>query len=296
MFEKRFEFFDRLFENIEELNIKSFMIWGPKGCLKKQIVKRLLERIYGYKFDSLYQNKPNFFSFVFGKQVQNEQLSDRSFLRELLNDILWQKRINDEIVTVYVEFGNDPQRMRDVVEVPDFFLKIVEEPPDNTYFIFLSDFQLMSTLKSRCIEIYVPLFSDKESTKLLIDMNKFFQDNKEFGDLIYGCPGLLDGKDEVILENMRERFQLMVNFIKSERSNKQNYSFDDVYKDPEPYLSLFFFKSQLLKLFKNREITADKYLEALGKIKLANEFYLNRVNPSSIFLITNFLLDSKELE
>ncbi|AWB10093.1 MAG TPA: hypothetical protein ENO30_05460 [Thermodesulfobium narugense] len=295
MFEKRLEQLDRLFDKVKELELKSFVVWGPKGCFKKQIVLRLLEKIYGYKFDSLYENKPNFFSFVFGKQVGNELLSDREFLREILNDVLWQKRINNEIITVYVEFGNDPQRMRDIVEVPDFFLKIVEEPPENTYFIFLSDFQIISTLRSRCIEIYAPLFSDEESAELLVSLDKNLENDEEFANLVYGCPGLLSDKDEATLKDIKEKVKLMKGFIKSEKFGNQSYLFDNIYKDVEPYLSIFFFKSQLLNLFKKREIDFDKYLSILNRIKIANEFYLNRVSPSSIFLITNFLLDSKEI-
>ncbi|AEE14390.1 hypothetical protein Thena_0756 [Thermodesulfobium narugense DSM 14796] len=295
MFEKRLEQFDRLFDKVKELELKSFAIWGPKGCFKKQIVLRLLESIYGYKFSSLYENKPNFFSFVFGKQVENELLSDRNFLREILNDVLWQKRINNEIITVYVEFGNDPQRMRDVVEIPDFFLKIVEEPPENTYFIFLSDFQIISTLRSRCIEIYAPLLSDRESIQLLVSLNKNLKNDEEFADLVYGCPGLLSDKDETTLINMKEKVKLMRSFIKSEKFGGKSYLFDSIYKDMEPYLSIFFFKSLLISLFKKKEIPVDKYLSILDRIKIANEFYVNRVNPSSIFLITNFLLDSKEI-
>jgi hypothetical protein len=294
VFNERLELFDKIFENIKEFNLKSFAIWGPKGNYKKQIINKLLEKIYGYKFGSLYENKPNFFSFVFGKQTDNELLSDRKFLRELLNDVLWQKRSNNEIITVFVEFGSDPQRIKDVVEIPDFFLKIVEEPPENTYFIFLSDFQLISTLRSRSIEIYVPLFSDKDTAEFLSNSDNPPVNNNDFVELVYGCPGILSGKDETFYKNMHDKIELMKGFIKSESLNNKSFLFDNIYKDTEPNLSLFFFKSQLLSLFKKRQISFDVYLSALEKIKLANKFYLSRVNPSSIFLISNFLLDFKE--
>ncbi|MEO1784414.1 hypothetical protein V4762_04985 [Thermodesulfobium sp. 4217-1] len=295
MFEERLEKFDKFFENVKEFNLRSFAVWGPKGNYKKQIINNFLEKIYGYKFDSLYENKPNFFSFVFGKQTENDLLSDRKFLRELLNDVLWQKRVNNEIITVFVEFGSDPQRIKDVVEIPDFFLKIVEEPPENTYFIFLSDFQLISTLRSRSIEIYAPLLSDKDTAEFLSKFDNASVNNKDFAELVYGCPGILSDKDETFFNSMLDKIELMKCFIKSEGMNDKNFLFDNVYKDTEPSLSLFFYKSQLLALFKKRQISFEIYLDALEKIKMANKFYLSRVNASSIFLISNFLLDFKEI-
>ncbi len=295
MFEERLEKFDKFFENVKEFNLRSFAVWGPKGNYKKQIINKLLEKIYGYKFDSLYENKPNFFSFVFGKQTENDLLSDRKFLRELLNDVLWQKRVNNEIITVFVEFGSDPQRIKDVVEVPDFFLKIVEEPPENTYFIFLSDFQLISTLRSRSIEIYVPLLSDVDTAEFLNKFDNPSLNNKDFVELVYGCPGILYGKDELFFNSMLDKIELMKCFIKSDGMRDKSFLFDNIYKDTEPSLSLFFFKSQLLALFKKRQISFEIYLDALEKIKMANKFYLSRVNASSIFLISNFLLDFKEI-
>ncbi|MGC8482120.1 MAG: hypothetical protein ACP5OE_00525 [Thermodesulfobium sp.] len=295
VFEERLEKFDKFFENVKEFNLRSFAVWGPKGNYKKQIINNLLEKIYGYKFDSLYENKPNFFSFVFGKQTENDLLSDRKFLRELLNDVLWQKRVNNEIITVFVEFGSDPQRIKDVVEIPDFFLKIVEEPPENTYFIFLSDFQLISTLRSRSIEIYAPLLSDKDTAEFLSKFDNASVNNKDFAELVYGCPGILSDKDETFFNSMLDKIELMKCFIKSEGMNDKNFLFDNVYKDTEPSLSLFFYKSQLLALFKKRQISFEIYLDALEKIKMANKFYLSRVNASSIFLISNFLLDFKEI-
>lgn len=293
MFEDRLEAFVKFFENIKEFNLKSFTVWGPKGTYKKQIINKLLEKIYGYNFDSLYENKPNYFSFVFGKQT--DMLSDREFLRELLNDILWQKRANNEIITVFVEFGSDPQRIRDVLEIPDFFLKIVEEPPENTYFIFLSDFQLISTLRSRSIEIYVPLLSDKDSSEFLSKFDNPSINNSDFAELVYGCPGILSDKDEVFFKSMFDKVELMKSFIKSEGINDKSFLFDSIYKDTEPFLSLFFFKSQLLSLFKKRQISFEIYLDALEKLKMANRFYLSRVNPSSMLMVSNFLLDFKEI-
>jgi len=294
VFEERLESFDKFFENIKEFNLKSFAVWGPKGNYKKQIIHKLLEKIYGYKLNSLYENQPNFFSFVFGKQTDNDLLSDRKFLRELLNDVLWQKRVNNEIITVFVEFGNDPQRIKDTVEIPDFFLKIVEEPPENTYFIFLSDFQLLSTLRSRSIEIYAPLLSDKDTAEFLNKFDNPSVNNNDFAELVYGCPGILSGKDEVFFKSILDKIELMKCFIKSEGLNDKSFLFDNIYKDTEPSVSLFFFRSQLLSLFKKRQISFEVYLAVLEKLKMANKFYLSRVNPSSIFLVSNFLLDFKE--
>jgi DNA polymerase-3 subunit delta' len=54
------------------------------------------------------------------------------------------------------------------------FLKILEEPPDNTYFLLVSDFlnQVPATIQSRCIDIKIKLPDLDESLEWLDDYSK----------------------------------------------------------------------------------------------------------------------------
>ena len=138
-------------------------------------------------------------------------------------------------------------------------LKIIEEPPSNTFIIFIhnSSIKLIETLKSRCIEFKI-FFSNQEKQKILdnlliyydlkIDIN-FLEKIKSF----YDSPGTILNLIKLINEgvidtNKTDLINVISNLMEFNLKNKNNINLNLL----QNIIELFFFKEIKKNINKNK--------------------------------------------
>lgn len=138
-------------------------------------------------------------------------------------------------------------------------LKIIEEPPSNTFIIFIhnSSIKLIETLKSRCIEFKI-FFSNQEKQKILdnlliyydlkIDLN-FLEKIKSF----YDSPGTILNLIKLINEgvidtNKTDLINVISNLMEFNLKNKSNINLNLL----QNIIELFFFKEIKKNINKNK--------------------------------------------
>jgi DNA polymerase-3 subunit delta' len=138
-------------------------------------------------------------------------------------------------------------------------LKIIEEPPSNTFIIFIhnSSIKLIETLKSRCIEFKI-FFSNQEKQKILdnlliyydlkIDLN-FLEKIKSF----YDSPGTILNLIKLINEgvidtNKTDLINVISNLMDFNLKNKNNINLNLL----QNIIELFFFKEIKKNINKNK--------------------------------------------
>jgi DNA polymerase-3 subunit delta' len=138
-------------------------------------------------------------------------------------------------------------------------LKIIEEPPSNTFIIFIhnSSIKLIETLKSRCIEFKI-FFSNQEKQKILdnlliyydlkIDLN-FLEKIKSF----YDSPGTILNLIKLINEgvidtNKTDLINVISNLMEFNLKNKNNINLNLL----QNIIELFFFKEIKKNINKNK--------------------------------------------
>ena len=138
-------------------------------------------------------------------------------------------------------------------------LKIIEEPPSNTFIIFIhnSSIKLIETLKSRCIEFKI-FFSNQEKQKILdnlliyydlkIDLN-FLEKIKSF----YDSPGTILNLIKLINEgvidtNKTDLINVISNLMEFNLKNKNNINLNLL----QNIIELFFFNEIKKNINKNK--------------------------------------------
>ena len=138
-------------------------------------------------------------------------------------------------------------------------LKIIEEPPLNTFIIFIhnSSIKFIETLKSRCIEFKI-FFSNQEKQKILdnlliyydlkIDLN-FLEKIKSF----YDSPGTILNLIKLINEgvidtNTTDLINVISNLMEFNLKNKNNINLNLL----QNIIELFFFKEIKKNINKNK--------------------------------------------
>lgn len=131
------------------------------------------------------------------------------------------------------------------------FLKILEEPPDNTYFLLVSDFlnQVPATIQSRCIDIKIKLPDLDESLEWLDDYSK--EDSIKALNLTNNLPFLAKELLENNYLSMRKEF------------------IDEI--------------SGIIKEGKNITLTSEKWLKEEGSLAIKLEWMSKILSDSIIF-------------
>ena len=154
------------------------MITGPKGSGKCTLAYHLINYVLSFSEDNAYDIK----NFEINSNNRTYKLINNStnpnfYLIDVMED---KKYIDISQIRSLIEnlnkssFNNKPRFvLLDNIELLNInsinaLLKIVEEPNENIYFIFInSNKNILSTLKSRCLEFKISLSNNK--TKLIID-------------------------------------------------------------------------------------------------------------------------------
>lgn len=157
-------------------------------------------------------------------------------------------------------------------------LKIVEEPPPNTYFIFIhnSSMKLIETLKSRCIEFKI-YFSNKEKQIILQNLLKYYDLRMDINILekiksFYDSPGTslylinLINK-EIVNMNSSNLINVIYNLMDLILKNKNNTNLNLL----QNIIELFFFQKLKKENNKNKiSVNYSKVLERLNAFRKYN--------------------------
>ena len=162
-------------------------------------------------------------------------------------------------------------------------LKIIEEPPSNTFIIFIhnSSIKLIETLKSRCIEFKI-FFSNQEKQKILdnlliyydlkIDLN-FLEKIKSF----YDSPGTILNLIKLINEgvidpNKADLINVISNLMEFNLKNKNNINLNLL----QNIIELFFFKE--IKKNINKSKISLNYSNVLKRLNFFRTYNLDMNN------------------
>jgi len=162
-------------------------------------------------------------------------------------------------------------------------LKIIEEPPSNTFIIFIhnSSIKLIETLKSRCIEFKI-FFSNQEKQKILdnlliyydlkIDLN-FLEKIKSF----YDSPGTILNLIKLINEgvidtNKTDLINVISNLMEFNLKNKNNINLNLL----QNIIELFFFKE--IKKNINKSKISLNYSNVLKRLNFFRTYNLDMNN------------------
>ena len=162
-------------------------------------------------------------------------------------------------------------------------LKIIEEPPSNTFIIFIhnSSIKLIETLKSRCIEFKI-FFSNQEKQKILdnlliyydlkIDLN-FLEKIKSF----YDSPGTILNLIKLINEgvidtNKTDLINVISNLMEFNLKNKSNINLNLL----QNIIELFFFKE--LKKTNNKYKISLNYSKVLKRLNFFRKYNIDMNN------------------
>ena len=162
-------------------------------------------------------------------------------------------------------------------------LKIIEEPPSNTFIIFIhnSSIKLIETLKSRCIEFKI-FFSNQEKQKILdnlliyydlkIDLN-FLEKIKSF----YDSPGTILNLIKLINEgvidtNKTDLINVISNLMEFNLKNKNNINLNLL----QNIIELFFFKEIKKNINKNK--ISLNYSNVLKRLNFFRKYNLDMNN------------------
>ena len=162
-------------------------------------------------------------------------------------------------------------------------LKIIEEPPSNTFIIFIhnSSIKLIETLKSRCIEFKI-FFSNQEKQKILdnlliyydlkIDIN-FLEKIKSF----YDSPGTILNLIKLINEgvidtNKTDLINVISNLMEFNLKNKNNINLNLL----QNIIELFFFKK--LKKTNNKYKISFNYSKVLKRLNFFRKYNIDMNN------------------
>ena len=203
------------------------------------------------------------------------------------------------------------------VEPGNALLKILEEPPPNTFFILITNNKekMIDTILSRCCDFYFPKISNQEIKQYISKNN-----NTEYLDLLISiCNGSIKQINHIINSDIKiddlinDAKQLISNMMRNQNWNKNYKQIEALFKSDKKSFKIFvkiiiFILADLEKIKNNNfdcliltEIKKVKMLNYNKCISVVEETYqklYKNLNPAmglfSMFLQLNHLLILKE--
>ena len=267
LYDQYFKLFIKLYKN--NLLPNKILLTGQSGLGKSTFAYHFINSILSDKEDYSYdfmnftinplnrsfrlinqQYHPNFYlieNFIHKRTIDIKQVKN---MISYLNKTSFQKKIKFILID-NAEYLN--------LHSVNALLKIIEEPPSNTFIIFIhnSSIKLIETLKSRCIEFKI-FFSNQEKQKILdnlliyydlkIDLN-FLEKIKSF----YDSPGTILNLIKLINEgvidpNKADLINVISNLMEFNLKNKNNINLNLL----QNIIELFFFKEIKKNINKNK--------------------------------------------
>ena len=138
----------------------AFIISGSKGIGKSLLIESLAEKILNNKISL--ENNPDFHNV---KVLDEKKLIGINQIHELRDKLYESSFLGKNKVAVINEIENIS------IDGLNAILKILEEPPKNTYFLLSTNFlnQIPLTIQSRCFDLRISLPEIKQSLEWLSD-------------------------------------------------------------------------------------------------------------------------------
>jgi DNA polymerase-3 subunit delta' len=166
----------------------SLIFAGPNGVGKETLAYHLMRKVFGASPNHIFTS--NLFSIlpVYDEKKQKYKRDITLDSLEGLSSFLHLSPTNDKPRFILI---NPADGMN--VNTQNAVLKILEEPPKNTYFILLSDSiaSLLPTIRSRCMAVVLEPLSAIEMQKALSDLLPQCDLNEieSYHELSQGIPG-----------------------------------------------------------------------------------------------------------
>ncbi|MCL2518670.1 MAG: hypothetical protein FWF15_08915 [Oscillospiraceae bacterium] len=219
--------FDSLYGNAklknqisESINLNKFVhtciIEGKKGSGKHTLAKIISVMLAGELEDKIIKN-------ICPDIITVGLLKDRKTIGvETIRNIKESVYIVPNELNIKVYIIEDAHLMTHAAQ--NAFLKLLEEPPKNVYFLLLCEYEslLLSTVKSRAIIYHMQNFPDDELTEYLISKNKraadlYNNDQLTFDLIIKNSGGTIGNAEELMssrkYSKLKEDYEKVVQLL-----------------------------------------------------------------------------------
>ena len=262
-----FKLFIKLYKN--NLLPNKILLTGQSGLGKSTFAYHFINFILSDKEDFSY----DFMNFTINPLNRSFRLINRQYHSNfyLIENFIHKRTIDIKQVKNMISYLNKTSFQKKIkfilidnaeylnLHSVNALLKIIEEPPSNTFIIFIhnSSIKLIETLKSRCIEFKI-FFSNQEKQKILdnlliyydlkIDLN-FLEKIKSF----YDSPGTILNLIKLINEgvidtNKTDLINVISNLMEFNLKNKSNINLNLL----QNIIELFFFNEIKKNINKNK--------------------------------------------
>jgi len=267
LYDQYFKLFIKLYKN--NLLPNKILLTGQSGLGKSTFAYHFINSILSDKEDYSY----DFMNFTINPLNRSFRLINQQYHPNfyLIENFIDKQTIGIKQVKNMISYVNKTSYERKIkfilidnaeylnLHSVNALLKIIEEPPLNTFIIFIhnSSIKLIETLKSRCIEFKI-FFSNQEKQKILdnlliyydlkIDLN-FLEKIKSF----YDSPGTILNLIKLINEgvidpNKADLINVISNLMEFNLKNKNNINLNLL----QNIIELFFFKEIKKNINKNK--------------------------------------------
>ena len=291
LYDQYFKLFAKLYKN--NLLPNKILLTGQSGLGKSTFAYHFINFILSDKEDCPY----DFMNFTINSSNRsflliNQKYHPNFFLIENFND---KQIIDIKQVKNMIGFANKTSYEKKIkfilidnaeylnLHSVNALLKIIEEPPPNTFIIFIhnSSTKLVETLKSRCIE-YKIFFSNQQRQKILENLLIYYdlKIDKDFLEKImsfYDSPGtilnsitLINAK--VIDSNKADLINVISNMMEFNLKNKNNINLYLL----QNFIELFFFKE--LKKNNNKNKISFNYSKVLTRLNFFRKYNIDMNN------------------
>ena len=289
-YNKYFKLFVKLYKN--NLLPNKILFTGQKGLGKAtfayHFINFILSEVEEYSYDCknfsinplnksfglINQNcHPNFYLINKFKVNQNIDIKQIRSMINYVNKTSFNKKIKFILID-NAEYLN--------LHSINALLKVVEEPPQDTFFIFVHDssIKLLDTLRSRCIEFKIN-FTNQEKQKilgLLLDQyNLNYINELEEIASNYDTPGVVLNfikliKEGLINSNETKLTEVIFNLMELNLKNKNNINL----KLLQNCIELFFFKK--IKSTNNKNKILFNYSKIIKQLSLLKKYNIDMNN------------------
>ena len=291
LYDRYFNLFIKLYKN--NLLPNKILLTGQSGLGKSTFAYHFINSILSDKEDYSYdytnftinplnrsfrlinqQYHPNFYlveNFIDKQTINIKQVKN---MISYLNKTSYEKKIKFILID-NAEYLN--------LHSVNALLKIVEEPPTNTFIVFVhnSSIQLIETLKSRCIEFKI-FFSNQEKQKILENLLTYYDLKIDIHLLkkiksFYDSPGtslnLIKLINEGVIDTIdTELINVISNLMEFNLKNKNNINLNLL----QNIIELFFFKE--LKKNNNKNKISFNYSKVLTRLNFFRKYNIDMNN------------------
>ena len=291
LYDQYFKLFIKLYKN--NLLPNKILLTGQSGLGKSTFAYHFINSILSDKEDYSY----DFMNFTINPLNRSFRLINQQYHPNfyLIENFIDKQTIGIKQIKNMISYVNKTSYERKIkfilidnaeylnLHSVNALLKIIEEPPSNTFIIFIhnSSIKLIETLKSRCIEFKI-FFSNQEKQKILdnlliyydlkIDIN-FLEKIKSF----YDSPGTILNLIKLINEgvidpNKADLINVISNLMEFNLKNKNNINLNLL----QNIIELFFFKE--LKKTNNKYKISLNYSKVLKRLNFFRKYNIDMNN------------------